>query len=482
MLKTLLENISTILTIITYAASAFFILIKPMRTRYKMKKNIISGTALINSGITATGRSVLSQVIDYPFVLFTGVPRSVAQINLAESYHHGDQKPYDDVKMAKELYQSLEHKIKSKGILPNSKYNRNYGILCSNMVDVLQKLYRYENESDLLESALIYGETSLKCPISEKVAAVTLSNLSIICRILYEMGNEQEYGDKAIRCAKASLEYYESQSNIEQTARLENNIGNIYSTMLQHCKDDTKKLEYYQYSSNFFEKSLSTYVYSKYPYEHARSHMNFGALNNLMALSPLNNRASYILRAKEAFEKAIYAFKENNNANEVAASYSNLALTICLEATTNSSPEKFIGAIKCIQNSLDFYTPQVNATENCRLHFRLGGIFDNLASLAGNADTYIGNLKSALSEYEFVCPLEQCRREYILAQARISCIFNDLYLTPELDKVRKNYYKGKYQNARKTFKIIMQTYPDAAEILREIAIPITDDVKIIGEI
>ena len=88
----------------------------------------------------------------------------------------------------------------------------------------------------------------------------------------------------ALNTAKESLAIFEKIGDYYNIAKLQNNIGNIYSDLLNYEKNLNEREKIINNCERYYNDSLEFYIIEKYPFEFTRTHMNIGSANTNMML------------------------------------------------------------------------------------------------------------------------------------------------------------------------------------------------------
>ncbi|NYB72811.1 hypothetical protein HZF24_01505 [Sedimentibacter hydroxybenzoicus DSM 7310] len=223
--------------------------------------------------------------------------------------------------------------------------------------------------------------------------------------------------------AKKSLSIYEEIKDFINIARVQNNIGNIYSDFIRYKNDKKEREKNYSISEEYLHKSLEFYNIEKYPYEFARSYQNLGSLNLLMMCNDDDKDKiySYYIKAEKNYEMCKKVFVKDKYENEYINLYYNLMtlyfqelkrigdMTLLSKIMDNS---KFILDICTIENRPKIYVDTNNimadaykfAIETCEIT---------------NESEKIDFIEETIAKYEIVLGF----REFIISD-KLNMIIN----------------------------------------------------------
>ncbi|NYB72816.1 hypothetical protein HZF24_01530 [Sedimentibacter hydroxybenzoicus DSM 7310] len=310
---------------------------RSLKIREKINNNIRQGILYRSNNKIEEARKEFNKVFEYENKkIFKGLVIN-AKINFYETYNH------DMINREKSLEYARVHEEELIKKLPNyqarksllfSKYKYQYAILCSNLGFVYNELALIRDAKSNYGSSKKYSLQAIDT--YKKINRVNsyyfstygtvYSNLSITYRGLANMNKNSMTLQLSLNNAEKSLSIYEEMKDFINIARVQNNIGNIYSDFIRYKNDKNEREKNYSNSEKYLHKSLEFYNIEKYPYEFARSYQNLGSLNLLMMCNDDDKDKiySYYIKSEKNYEMCKKVFVKDKYENEYINLYYNL--------------------------------------------------------------------------------------------------------------------------------------------------------------
>ena len=282
-----------------------------------------------------------------------------AKINLYETYHHDMINREKGLEYARVNEEDLLKKItnyKDKKNIIFSKYKYQYAVLSSNLGYIYNELALFRDANNNYESSKKYSLQAIDIfkkinRLNNKNSSMfgtTYSNLAITYRGLANLNNDSRLLQLSLNNAKYALSIYEEIKDYTNIARMQNNIGNIYSDLINYKNNENEREKIYYSGEGYFCKSLEFYNIEKYSYEYARTYQNLGKLNLLMLCYSDNEDKlySYFIKSEKNYEMCKKIFVKEKYENEYINLYYNL-MSLYFQAI------KRIGDMNLLSNVID---------------------------------------------------------------------------------------------------------------------------------
>ncbi|WP_019229014.1 tetratricopeptide repeat protein [Sedimentibacter sp. B4] len=395
------------------------------------------------------------------------------KLNLYETYHHekiDKEKNLDIARINEEaLLKALpNYKDKKYLKLTKYKYKYQYAILCCNLGDIYNELALIRSAKNNYENSKKYSSKAIDVFRNIKkldknyfgTVGLTYSNLAITYRGLANLKKDISLLQISLNNAEKSLTIYEEIKDYFNIARIQNNIGNIYSDLVKYKEDINEREKNYINSENYLYKSLEFYKIENYPYESARSYQNLGSVNlHMMYYCDDKNKAySYFIKAKENYEICKSVIIKDKYENEYINLYYNLM-------SLNFQALKKFGDIQLIPNVVDYgnFVLEICTIENNpKRYVDTNGIIASVCKIAIECCEFIDEnekidmIEDAINRFEIVLRFKE-----LSMQKKANTIIDLIRLNMTLlDMTKSKVYEVKCNSYCKELEDIIKVNPE----------------------
>lgn len=400
------------------------------------------------------------------------------KLNLYETYHHEKidrEKNLDLARINEEALLKELPNYKDKKFLKLSKYKYQYAIVCSNLGHIYNELALIRDTKNNYEKSINYSSLAIDAFIKLKklnnyyfrIFGITYSNLAITYRGLAKLNEDSTLLQLSLNYAEKSLTIFEKIEDCYNIARIQNNIGNIYSDLVRYNESANERDKYYSNGENFLYKSLEFYNIENYPFEFARSHLNLGSVNlQMMCYCDDKDKAySYFIKAKENYEICKSVIKRDKYENEYINLYYNL-MSLQFQAL------KKFGDIQSLPDVVDYGNVLLEICtieNNPKIYVDTNGIIASAHKIAieccefMNENEKVDMIEDAINRFEIVLRFKelsmQKKANTIIDLIRLSMTLLDM-TNLKVYEVKCNYYSKELEDIIKVNPEVMDEIED----------------------
>lgn len=461
-LNPIIPIISLFVAIISLFVTIIFYLIPLIYSvcivRKKIKRNLNDGIKYHLNNKTEEARKEYNNALIYQNNKFCKKLIIKLKLNLYETYHHEKidrEKNLDIARINEEALLKELPNYEGKNVLKLSMYKYQYAIICSNLGNIYNELALIRDSKSNYEKSKNYSLKAIDVfkKINKlnnyyfSVFGTTYSNLAITYRGLANLNEDSRFLQLSLNNAEKSLNIYEIIKDYNSIARIQNNIGNIYSDLLKYKKDVNEREKIYRNSENLLYKSLEFYKIENYPYEFARSYQNLGSVNlEMMCYCDDKDKAySYFIKAKEHYEICKSVIKRDKYENEYINLYYNL-MSLHFQALKKFGDIQLLpDVVDCGNVVLEICTIE----NNPKLYVDTNGIIASVYKISIeccefiNENERIDMIENAINRFEIVLRFKELsmhkRANTIIDLIRLSMTLLDM-TNSKVYEAKCNYY------------------------------------------
>ncbi len=331
------DNANIVIGIITILIALIPSIYKVLLKKRKINISLNSGINYRLNDKIEEARKEFNKALEYEHCKIFKKLIIKAKINLYETYHYDMINREKSLEYAKVNEEDLLKELPDYGAKKSimfSKYKYQYAVLNSNLGHIYNELALFRDAKSNYECSKKYSLQSID--IFRKINRLnnfyfstfgtSYSNLAITFKGLANLNKDSRLLQLSLNNAKYSLSIYEKIKDYINIARIQNNIGNIYSDLIKFKNNENEREKIYSSSEDYLCKSLEFYNIEKYPYEFAMSHQNLGSLNlHMMCYSDDKDKIYlYYIKSEKNYDMCKKVFIKDKFENEYINLYYNL--------------------------------------------------------------------------------------------------------------------------------------------------------------